>query len=255
MTPEQAEQWRSAINPLDYFDFHAVSAQGLRESTERLQEWGVPGWAIQLRGDLAASGWKKNELWVPEFALRSEVALVGIQVLHRGTNPAPVYRQLFVRFVGKALRPIVEWVLERNDSRLEGYTPLIALQAQCEKGDRSDKEGWNALGRLFKSVSEDREIFDAYFLALELVSVTRYLLDTSAEFPWESSRLINIEKIVGRLNQQHQWRLDGKAEERYADGPNHRGLIAQAYLAALEAECPPPDWLIGSVPAGFEGRK
>lgn len=83
MTSEQNEQWKSAIKPLDYLDHYALSDRGLAEARKRLMSWGVPIWAVEFRTRfLLHSGIKPMALWMPEFALRSEVAMIGIQILY-----------------------------------------------------------------------------------------------------------------------------------------------------------------------------
>ncbi len=51
--------------------------------------------------------------------------------------------------------------------------------------------------------------------------------------------------VVSLLNNQHQWRVDGLASDGYAGGSNYTHLAAEAFLIALESECPPPDWIPG----------
>ena len=109
MTPEQNEQWRRAINPLDYLDFHALSGEGLREAASRLRQRGVPDRAIQTREWLLSPGEEEMETWKPDFGLRSECALIGAAILSP-TRAEALFRRIFVRFAYEALRPFVEWV-------------------------------------------------------------------------------------------------------------------------------------------------
>ena len=243
MTPEQDEQWQAAINPLDYLDYHALSLQGREESTARLAAQGVPGWAAQLRIYLISRDSDQMESWQPRFGLHSEAALIGIQIQYPyDADLVPVYQRLFVRFVAEALRPLAEWGRAQNDLWRVSYPPLVALYEHCVTLSL-DREEWAWLETLFQSLSEKRKSYHAYFLALELLTATRYLLDTEAQLPRDDPKRINLKKILWYLNALHQWRSAIEAREAFSEDASHNELIASAYLTALEAECPPPDWL------------
>ncbi len=128
MLLEQIEQWKQAVLPiaLEIREGHGLTDDALAESFDRLENWEVPGWAAELRISLLRSG--DSEPWCPNFAIRSEAALFGIQILHDNEPYLwPVYQRLFVRFVAEALRPFVEWIREHDDYRRGGYSFLVQL--------------------------------------------------------------------------------------------------------------------------------
>lgn len=108
VTPEQNEEWLSAIPLLDYSDLHALTEKGLQQSAGRLIRGKVPSWAVLLREKLIANAWPYYS-WVPDFALRSEVALIGLQLLYPDKFDAgQIYRNVRLRLIHEALRPFVE---------------------------------------------------------------------------------------------------------------------------------------------------
>lgn len=136
LTSEQNEAWQKAINLLDHLDFHALSGAGLLESKSRLANLGVPKWAIPLRAQLITQGWyvQDREPWVPDFVLRSEVALVGLQIRHPIPEDAELAeRRLVLRFVAEALRPFVEHARHADWYRRNGYTAIVNLFHLCER--------------------------------------------------------------------------------------------------------------------------
>ncbi|MGC4043238.1 MAG: hypothetical protein QM758_05495 [Armatimonas sp.] len=262
MTQEQNEQWQQAINPLDYLDFHALSTEGLSASYARLTSLPVPAWGCELRTLLIGLDWsdKKKEARVPEFALRSEVALVGLAV----GNPSPaeaeaVYHRLLVRFVWETLHPFVEYAQQADRYRKDGYKPLVKLHQLCEC---FDKEGgamrWprhlepfskRVLNPFLERISGtfdktgEQEIHSArdlsYKLHGTLTSILRSKVSIQGElpYPW------GVTGLVGNLVGQHDQIQCNDPNYGETSADTYTYLIASAYLAALEAQCPPPDWL------------
>ncbi|MGC4043281.1 MAG: hypothetical protein QM758_05715 [Armatimonas sp.] len=260
LTPRQEDEWRSSIPLLDYMDFYALSSEGLQESNSRLATRAVPKWATELRGDLINQGWLKKQedqgAWVPEFALRSEVALTGIAITYPYyTEAEQVYERLFIRFVTEALRPFVVHAAQSVRYRRRGYQPLVKLYHLCERYSTMDgallwpkylesypKRVWdNIEARLHRWrphswTPEEREIGWASHTSQSLLGAITSL-NTDAPLPllfeWD------IRSLIQDLETLHTWTIEGTGgiERRHTD------LVAAAYLVALQSECPPPNWL------------
>lgn len=253
MTREQNEEWQAAINPLDYLDFHAVSWEGQREAAERLVNWGVPAWAILLRNELISGGWYEEEWWVPKFALRSEIALVGLQILYPySVATERIQQQVFVRFVEEALWPFVEHSQQAGPYLQEGYAPLVELYALCGQYHRYNYPSrfpWPRVRELFPQREldthqpESREIFLADSLGRQLLQTLEQREDPDDKRYWDSKSVLDIERLVESLNEQHQWRNAVASGYSHPDGTNYGKRVASAFLMALEAWCPAPDWL------------
>lgn len=241
MTPEQNEKWKKTVLPiaLEIHGGHGLTGDALVESFDRLENWEVPGWAAELRISILHLG--DSEPWCPNFAIRSEAALMGIQIL-RDNDPYlwAVYQRLFVRFVAEALRPFVEWIREHDDYRRGGYSFLVQLFELCERLPLPVDE-WLETWRMTSDAQYRHmpEFDHAKELVVELRREARIIFQ--GEVPWGSAR--PLEPLLEHLNRQHQWRLEGKAATGFTDGANYTRLIADAYLIALEAQCPAPDWL------------
>ncbi|MGC4043458.1 MAG: hypothetical protein QM758_06605 [Armatimonas sp.] len=269
LTPEQNKQWRQAILPsathLTEERWRAERAflvllppekQFEREEAilggKALTNLGVPIWARRLR--YAILHWRPDHLadsWITRFLLRSQAALIGIQL--STATPAQrdrSYQRVFVRFVHEALRPFAEWASQPQleATRRKAYQPLINLYTLCDGfTPPADPEPWRLLFEDLSLLSENRglpERRQALTLTSDLLrrTLARLSLDQIAPRPvmirptWSTHTLF-------ALNRQHQWRLDGQGGESYETGANYTELIADAYITALEAECPSPDWL------------
>lgn len=253
MTPEQNAQWQAAINPMDYLDFYAFSWEGLREAVERLMDWGVPAWAILLRDELIARGWDQEEQWVPRFALRSEAALVGLQILY----PYPVVaervqQRIFVRFVEEALWPFVEHSQQANPYLQQGYAPLVELYALCgqyQNYNYSSRFPWPRVSELFPRREldtrrpESREIFLADTLGRRLLQALDHVEDPDDKRYWDSKSVEDIERLVEMWNTQHQWSNAIASGKSQPEEMSYLKRVASAFLMALETACPAPDWL------------
>lgn len=252
MIPELDQEWRQAILPMAFgvMEGYEFTDQGLWESAGRLDSRGVPAWATRLRNCLLSWGSEQVEPWYPDFAIRSEAALVGIQLIASTDRERKrISQRLFARFVTEALRPFVDWVRQRNDQRQGGYRPLITLYERCERFTSPARvKEWNRLWVTFEDLvgyQQMEELFHAMDLGLDLLRELRAISYPETHRRWKSMGSTAVEGIVARLNRQHQWRLDGNAGKTFADGPNYTELVAAAFLIALEAECPTPDWLLG----------
>ncbi len=249
MTAEQNEQWKKAVNPLSYLDFHALSEAGLLECAQHLAARGVPGWAIQLRAQYISLGWEAHETWVPEFALRCETALIGLQVRHPNSRArGGVYRRVLLRFFHEALRPFVEWAAEGDEKRGKAYHHIIKAYTLFENLERSSEVDYRTWNEVWYKASnlEEGGFWSENSFANSLVSTMLYSWGKVVFHPidwetwWHELEVRDVASLTDQLNRQHQWRVEGDANS--ASG-SYFQLTAQTFLSALEAECPPPDWL------------
>ncbi|MGC4043457.1 MAG: hypothetical protein QM758_06600 [Armatimonas sp.] len=263
MTSEQSAQWKDAIEPLDYLDFHAVTLAGLQETAQRLASWGAPGWAIQLREsliDLPTSPvmilQQRDEvdlkMWHPRFALRSEVALIGIQIFYPSTYELEVvYSRVLARFALEALRPFVEYAQTTSPALQEGYRQVMELTSFFEwllmppPKDFPDLPHFPLMSIDYSS-PESMEIYGARrmgnYLLQEVCSILGFR-EEATRHTWTSLRTVSIKVLIGNFNSQHRWRAGGLGGEVREDVSSYAELVADAFLVALESECPPPDWL------------
>lgn len=252
MTPEQNAEWLARIDLQEHQDSRAVSAAGLMGCSARLTRRGVPFWALRFREDLANLGQAAGGEWVPDFALRSEVALVGLQLLYPDpTEAEPVYRRTYIRFVAELLLPVVEWVARGDGRRQLACKKLLALQGQCEKfTGLFEPEDWYELDYLYGRPRDDVR-FDneaeswlathAQALGQEIFGELRLILEMSP------SRHVPVRAWIERADYVYQL-LQGSTQPRsdWGNGRRttvHAETLARCFLAPLEAECPPPDWL------------
>lgn len=244
MTPEQDENWKAAIMPvaLGVVEGYELTEKGLRESLRRLTDRGVSPWAAQLRIALL---FRAFEPWHPNFALRSETALVGIQLLPYENRAVIVYERAFLRFACEVLRPLIDYARQTDDYRRAGYKPLIELFERCERfTPPGNVHQWPEAKELFPprgfhyGMPETIEVYHAGNMGTELLRAIRAVFDPPGLTDWR--RFISL---IDNLNQMYQWLQDGKVGVNFSTGPSYREAIADAYLIALEAECPAPEWL------------
>lgn len=239
MTPEQNEQWRKAIPLLDYGDFYALSAEGIEQSTKRiLAGRGAPGWAVTARSVTISNGWKGKETWVPSFALRSEVAMIGLNLLY----PEPeahmaLYRRLLRNFTSQALAPLVD------------VCPLLHELHALTLGSFSDKARLSGLDQALKErrlalagQPYDQDQHFHFQRIEECVELLRLML-LEPPRQWWSRGGLHLGYYLSSFYEFHikEDRASGSlSEEIERQGPYQP--VADAFLAVLESECPPPDW-------------
>lgn len=265
MPPEQEEQWQQAVMlaypapvpggqecTLEQWQSHrnaeAAMAALLPEaerkvlqefrveySVEHLAGWQLPDWTIKTRDFCIRryySSWKEDfSAPVPELAFRSDVALIGIQLRY----PTPEargepYQRLLIGFLKGALRPLVEYAEASDDTDLrhdlEGFAQICRL---CESDSLyRDPQRWLDI-RNDCCISRTRmsSRSRAYILASNYIRAVRYILfqiDDPDPFGSKSISLFSLYVDYEEFN--------------ISTHP-----IAEAFLEALEAECPPPDWL------------
>lgn len=261
MTLEQNERWKKAIQPLDYLDFHALSHTGLQETAQRLASWGAPGWAIQLRESLVAMSLaplkpleRRNEIvlegWHPTFGLRSEVALLGIQIFHPDAQKRQdIYSRVLARFALEAIHPFIEYAQRSSPVLQEGYKPIAELSVFFAWFLAPPPKDFPDVPHfpqepMDESSREKVEIYWARYMGNHLLKEACTILGFRGEavpHAWTNTRKDSIDHAIIYLNRQHQWRMGGAENNKYL--ANFTEPIADAFLTALEAECPPPDWL------------
>lgn len=245
MTQEQIEEWQRAIMPVAFgvLDQYEMTEAGLVDSLDRLKFRGVPGWAIELRRQCISAGWEEKEPWVPEFTLRSETALVGLQLLYPTSSARiDVYRRVFLQFYYDALKPF--------ENQAEESSPALGLVRQYyEKRHEPivEQEWRDALktvtSEYHNAAAGHPETLDLLTLVRSLFRDWQSVLLRPSEYDswWNSPRTGAISDLVHRLNQQHQWQIEGSPADDM--GGIYTDVIAQTFLTALEAECPEPEWM------------
>lgn len=262
MTPAYIdERWQAAIMPVALGvigDQHEFTEEGMQESVKRLSDLGVPGWASHLR--LALLTWNERPWepwgpefilpWHPDFAIRSATALVGIQL--RTPNEQDLkrtYQRLFIRFLTETLRPFMAFAQQAGKYRQGNYTVLNDLFALCERfactRQPTHQEEWDALwerseSKVFAYAEEEPHVL---VMTKAMLTVARSLLDPNDATPWTDSRAGALGSIIEGVTRQYQWRVDGYGSSDYLHTVLYAKLLADAYLTALEAICPTPDWL------------
>ncbi len=255
MTSEQMKQWQKAIALLDYSDFYALTQAGLQESAERFARRNVPLWIVQLREHLIAPGWAERQTWVPAFALRSEVAMVGLSLVYPNLAGSPLaWQRTLLGFLQQALQPLVEWVEsdapqtppaswvdDSRDQRRRDYDPLVQIYRLGSADPLSlDTQHWEIVRQdiyLYQDYATSPHSKGALSLAAACIRLAQTILSGS-ENQFHSSL---VSKLIAQLTRQYQW--CPASRER-----NATEQVALAYLAALEAECPPPDWVFPPCP-------
>ncbi|MGC4043616.1 MAG: hypothetical protein QM758_07400 [Armatimonas sp.] len=267
MTPEQNEQWRRTILPLtDHLtgdewvaERAMVALLPAKERVRRfififgevqLANWDVPSWAREMR--LAILIWRLDhvtEPWAMRFALRSVAALTGIQITTPGeAEQVLMFQRIFARFAQEVLRPFVEWVrqMQIGEARRDNYKPIMTLYDAYEGFiPPAGEEPWFSLYVNLSGMDEQgnrSEMHDCLRLAQVLLGNTLIQFNLVHLFSTDPPTW-NPYSITYAINRQHQCRLMTNEGDLYDDGPDYTEPIAQAFLTALEAECPPPDWL------------
>lgn len=240
MTPEQNARWQKSIPLLDYLDHHALNLVVLAESQKRIKgRRGAPCWALEIRRRCTAEGWATRESWVPDFALRSEVAMVGLKLMHpKPDDRVSLYRQLLGDFLNRALLPFEE-----------NLEPIRTLRDLCLTRETTHAH-WNHQQRL---IQEARRVNDGnskaepeeplWHYEQHLLQLASQCVETARHvqlFPPEQWWLTFGDHLVGRFCWTHRWRIK-RFPEAEEGGPYRP--VADAFLAAIEAECPLPDWL------------
>lgn len=237
MTPEQNEQWKAAIQPLDYLDFHALSPEGLERFKRRTKaRKSAPGWAVYTRNHFVSDGWQLAQPWVPEFALHSEAAMFGLRFLYpEFSDRAELYSRLLLDFLHRVMANVPVDLPELQElHKLSGLTDF-------------SKDEWKALelGLRKRRVEFSGSPAKYAYLGVSLacVGAVQNICCSAPEQWWDREVFGLSTKLTFLFDVRKDECLvpaDRLAELRRT-GPMQP--VATAFLAALEAECPPPDWL------------
>lgn len=264
MTLEQTEQWKAAITddgeweamyamvallpksagpPLD--SLGDLVQKKLLGDQERLTNWGVPCWAMSLWYQCAHWGWQQKQPWVPEFIRRSEAALIGLQILYPDRDLAePVYGRLLLRFLHEVYQPLAEWIRQgasrpRRPVLSWDFERLVIFQELCGRWDAPDPTEWQELRKRIWDYTQSKaysSLRDVY----RCIEIAQVVLWGGHEWWWKATGDDLAQRILNEYTTkegQKILRLQGKTSSI-----EH---VADAFLIALEAERPAPNWLPG----------
>lgn len=253
MTLEQNEAWHKAIlekYPLekwsDYRNATSTLASMMPKAEYRaflkgclelpFHTWDIPGWAVELRN--VSIGWSLTvpepweEPWLFDFALRSEVALVGLQFRHP-TQKARVeaYRRLLIDFLTRGSKIFVDWMEAEDDEGKLVYHDIAALYELIHGLSVPRRK---VLQR-FLECRDPAQLKPRYrkLHSYRLLEILHTVLFQEPEQWWNTPDM----DLARRFLELLPWDIE----------PD---FLFQAYLSALEAECPPPDW-IGMEPSSL----
>ncbi len=258
MTPEQHEQWQEAImqaypaptpdgheGTFEQWKNHRIAEAALlslmpeaeqvtflkkrvESSVEHLAGWNLPDWTLETR-DYCASEFYKP--WMPDFLFRANAILIGMNVRYGAPEEqGKPYLRLLTGFFRRLLRPLVEYAETVDNASLryeyEGYYQICCL---CESDDHYlDSQRWLDIQNHFgPSGPGASSRIRAPFLVDALVKRVRrtcFQVD-------EPGALRSMESLLSYLGAE------------YKECSLLENRMAQAFLDALEAECPYPDWL------------
>lgn len=205
------------------FDFQKDQVQS---SIIRLTGWGIPLWILDFRNRWVTM---HNQPWGREFTFRTEVALVGLQFLYLAQDArTEAYRRVVLGFVLGALRPLVD-----HAEASQEYAGLLQICQLCESdGLYMAPQRWRDIHNRFGShVVETPAKTRAKSLVDDFIRIA-----CSGLFQPDTPQDRNVTGVIlFHLGKEYQscFRKDRAQTDR----------IVQAFLNALEAECPPPDWL------------
>lgn len=241
LTSEQNEQWKRAINPLDHVDFHALSDDGIEAFRKRFDTGKrAPSWALTVRSHCIYEGRREAEAWVPEFAWRSEVAMAGVTILYpHPEDRVDFYRSLLVDFLHRVLAPLVE-----DYPTLRGLHELLGNREQQEPLLSEQLRAIEEKRLEIASLKEWNDYTSAYGSALSMAEAIIKMLTLIYFDPSQKWRTRGGLALANSLTVVHTFRiecLESLSEDFPYQSPYQP--VADAFLAALEAECPPPDWL------------
>lgn len=249
MTPEQNRRWRKSVNLLNYLDFHTFSPEGLEAFEKHLRaDRGAPGWAIQARSSCISRGFTALQPWVLDFALRSEVALVGLKILYpEKEKRIDLYRRLLPDFLNRALASLAEDypLLQELRSLLSTHQQEELLLAQQRK-TLEDRRFGLSLRDTFGEPGSDPAQQYVLRIAGECTELVRLASFADPLQWWGRGGLKLANQLIDCYDERIKFGgFSGSRLERLQE----LGIyppVTDAFLTALEAECPPPDWLPSS---------
>lgn len=229
---------------LGVIEGHEYTEAGLDEADSRLAQWQVASWTIAVRRSCIQQMAQESSPYLPTFVVGCEVALVGLSLLPPEPGAGGVlYNTLFRRFIPEAFLPLLKRMETASDPRLRrDYQPLIQICRLCNSPALSaSKRRWTSLESdmlQYRRANQPPEIAALH----ELISTTIFLAQYILTRPESPTPRAMMPKLIRALSVQHQWQLHGNLDSK--SGYTH--LTAQAFLTALETQCPAPDWIIPS---------
>lgn len=264
MTPEQHEQWQKAmmqIYPIPGPEGQECSYEQWREyqiaeaslralmprtrqaaflrdrsvgSFVRLQHWPFPAWVLEVRDSCAFEFEDSRRI---EFAFRCDMALIGIYLRYSTPDARmQVYDRLLLSFIPRALRPLIEYA-EKYKLR-QGFQGCYQICQLCESdGLYRDPERWEAIEQNTRGgYKGGAGEWPNMAVGIFAIMAHKILCDPGELTSSENLTSSDRSWLGGLLGLLHSEYGPGRSDIP-EDG------IAQAFLAALESECPPPDWL------------
>lgn len=201
----------------------------VKDSAERLADWHLPEWALEIR-DFCARWYYDDSVPTPDFAFRTDVGLLGLQLRYSMPEErAESYNRLLLGFLSRSLRLLVDSEEVSKNAELqhdfEGFRQICCL---CESESHYlDPQNWldikNTFGKGRRSITNRTR---APILVDAFTRVTRRALFQIDE-PGPLGRRLPMFWFYAEYREFHL--------------PENR--IAQAFLNALETQCPTPDWI------------
>lgn len=259
MTPEQNEQWKAAVmqaypapasegqeGSFEQWRNHRIAEASLLAlmpearrrgflrgkvtgSSEHLVSCQFPPWVLEIRD---ACVFQIRGSWKADFVFRADVALLGMQWRY----PTPEARaesceRLLLGFLPEALRPLLKHAETYKLRR--GFDGVHQICQLCESdGLYRDPQRWLDIQKKATRGSMRPEPENWPYTVVEIVALIAH-------------HILCQPDVL-----EHSWILSEMMQLNLKYGPGRVSIpengIAQAFLTALEAECPPPDWLPGA---------
>lgn len=236
------EKWKAAVMPvaLDVMDGYALTWEGRAEAYGRLKALQVPAWAISLHGTYLSDLQKEQMHLLPRFLIGCETAMVGLSLTYpQSERLDAVYKNVLFRLLQEAIGLLTAWVEGTDDASMrKNYDLFFQLHALCSSIQPPfEVAPWDEL--ILRSSKRAR--FARQREIRSLVN-TGARLGRGIRFEKNHAHSSLTDMFLSLLECQYRWLRTG----RYYGEESYIHLFAQVFLAALEAECPPPEWLDGT---------
>lgn len=269
MTSEQDKRWRELAQPgiLAVQAGDADTLNGIWAANKRLRAY-MPDWAIQQRYDLVWDVAKRHNEYLATFTVRVEVAATGISVLHSSRKSLlVVYRRVYFRYIYEMLKPIVEWAIATGayDKFPYSFGAVQKVHRLCAEVLEALNESPAAASAIWASLdvkektppeltpSEESCGYPGLVTLVRMAELCHwdgmpFLQESKPWWKWPREKQATWKSpgdagVVNLALLLQYWPIWGPECEIQAAGVLCSNRIAQAFLAALEAECPTPDWL------------
>ncbi len=276
LTPEREAQWQKQVMPI-LLDGLAQSAfesslDGLLEAPQRLLDY-MPIWAMQLRRLLIEGLVEAQSTYLAFFVVRVETAAAGISLLNPRIALLPpgqpvtplcresIYRRIAFRFLTEAIQPLVPYLEQlfsnstyRSSVIEYGKDNVLDVLRLCQRSPSLSFEealrAWTQLELFGEEDSRKERWLDKDTIAIRRTvsladgyrRVALRLIDYYAEW-WKVDEAPSSLSQLGRCLSSIIYNLHELYAWAFPDSDSHLDTIAQSFLLALEAECPPPDWI------------